>query len=240
MKKCLQVFYNKLSKYKSHIMLILVLTFLIFTAHEYYNKYFYILKDPNKIKNIIMSYGNYSILAYILLQILQVVAFFIPGEIIQIAGGYIYGTLLGSVLSIIGITIGSALAYGFSSYFGKPLVNKIISKKDLKFFNRVLNIGSINIVVFLLYLVPGIPKDALAYICGISSISFKNFIKYSTIARLPGIIVSAYFGAKITSGNKLLLTIIAFISICLFIVGVFKGEKIVKGLMKKDYARDDK
>lgn len=239
MKEFLQSFYNKLSKYKSHIMLVLVMIFFIFTAHEYYIKYSHILRDPNKVKNIIMSYGSYSILAYILLQILQVIAFFIPGEIIQIAGGYIYGTLEGSILSIIGITIGSALAYGFSSYYGKPLVNKIISKRDLKFFNRILNIGSINTIVFLLYLIPGIPKDALAYICGISSINFKNFIKYSTIARLPGILISAYFGAKINSGNKLLLITIAAISICLFIVGVFKGEKIIKGLMKKSYARDD-
>lgn len=233
-------FYSRFSKYKSHIMLSLILIFLIFTAHEYYIKYFNVLKDPNEVKNIIMSYGNYSILAYILLQILQVLAFFIPGEIIQIAGGYIYGTIWGSVLSIIGITLGSAMAYGFSSYYGKPLVNKIISKKDLRFFDRILNIGSINIIVFLLYLIPGIPKDALAYICGISSIGFKDFIKYSTIARIPGIVVSAYFGAKINGGNKLLLISIAAISICLFIVGVFKGERIVKGLMKKSYARDDK
>lgn len=239
MKKFLRSFYNKLSKYKSYIVLIVVAAFFIFAAYQYYIKYFYILKDPEKVKNIIMSYGNYSMLVYIALQIAQVVAFFIPGEIIQIAGGYIFGTVWGSILSIIGITLGSGMAYGFSSYYGKPLVNKIISKKDIKFFYRILNTGSINIIVLLLYVIPGIPKDALAYICGISNISFKEFIIYSTIGRLPGIFVSAYFGAKINGGNKTLLITIAVIAVLLFGIGIFKGEKIIKGLMKKNYARDD-
>ncbi|MBV7275736.1 TVP38/TMEM64 family protein [Clostridiaceae bacterium UIB06] len=232
-------FYDKLSKYKSYIMLILVGIFLVFVAYQYYAKYFNTLKDPNEVKNIIMSYGSYSMLVYIGLQVLQVVAFFIPGEIIQIAGGYIFGTLWGSVLSIIGITLGSALAYGFSRHYGKPLINMIISKKDIKFFDRILNLGNINIIVLLLYAIPGIPKDALAYICGISNINFKDFIVFSTVGRIPGILVSAYFGAKINGGNRTLLIMIAIISIVLFVVGVFKGEKIIKGFMKKGYARDD-
>lgn len=232
-------FYDKFSKYKSYIMLMLICIFLVFIAYQYYAKYFNLLKDPNKVKHIIMSYGSYSMLAYIVLQILQVVAFFIPGEIIQIAGGYIFGTVWGSVLSVIGITFGSALAYGFSHHYGKPLVNMIISKKDIKLFNRILNLGNINIIVFLLYAIPGIPKDALAYICGISNVSFKDFVVFSTIGRIPGIFVSAYFGAKINGNNKTLLIIIAILSIVLFLIGIFKGEKIIKSLMKKGYVRDD-
>lgn len=231
--------HNKLSEYKSHIVLMLILIFLIFIAYLYYHKYFLLFKNPVKLKKIIMSYGEYSVLVFFVLQVIQVVAFFIPGEIIQIAGGYIYGTVWGSILSLLGITTGSLIVYSVSNFFGKPLINKIISDKDLKFFERILNIGKINFIVFLLYLIPGIPKDVLAYICGISSITFKNFILYSTLGRIPGIVISAYFGSKIGVGNHSTLIIIAVVSILLFIIGVFKGEKIIAGIVKKGSSQEE-
>lgn len=225
--------YEKVKKYKSYIGFGVILIFIIYAGYEYYNKYFYILKDPIKIKNVIMSYGKYSIVAFIVLQIIQVVVFFIPGEIVQISGGYIYGAVLGTIISFIGITIGSIAVYCISYFYGKPLVQKIVSKKDFKYFDKLLNLGNINLIVFLLYLIPGIPKDILGYICGISKISIKNFIVYSSLGRIPGIIISAYFGAKIYSKNYTLLISISVVMIVLFMIGVFKGEKIVGKLIKK-------
>ncbi|AGY75797.1 TVP38/TMEM64 family protein [Clostridium autoethanogenum] len=229
-----------LKKYKSYIVLAIILFILIAVAYEYYNKYMYIFRDPNKIKNWIMSYGKYGVVVFLFVQFLQVVAFFIPGEIVQIAGGYIYGTLFGSIISILGITFGSIAAYSISRIYGKPLINKIISDKDLKFFHRILNLGSINFIVFLLYLIPGIPKDVLAYICGISNIRFKHFILYSTLGRLPGVIISAYFGSKIYTGNKMVLILIGIIMTLLFIIGVLKGEKIIVKITKNRTSESDK
>jgi uncharacterized membrane protein YdjX (TVP38/TMEM64 family) len=224
--------YGKLSRYQSRIILGSIVVFLAYVAYEYYVRYFDILSDPKRIKNIIISYGRYSIAAFLVLQIIQVIAFFIPGEIVQIAGGYIYGTFFGSILSILGITLGSIIAYGISNYLGKPFINKIISKKNMGFFDKLLNLGSINYIVFLLYLIPGIPKDVLAYICGISTINFKEFIMYSTLGRFPGIFISVYFGSKIYSENISVLVIISIITTILFSIGVIKGEKIIKYMIK--------
>lgn len=229
---------NKLSKNKSYIILGLIFIFLIFMAYEYYHRYFLLFKDPAKLKKIIMSYGKYSVLAFFILQVTQVVAFFIPGEIVQIAGGYIYGTTFGSGLSLLGITTGSIMVYFISNFYGKPLIDKIISDKDLKFFQRVLNLGKINSIVFLLYLIPGIPKDVLAYICGVSNITFKNFIFYSTLGRIPGIFVSAYFGAKINSGNRITLVAIGIIAVVLFLIGIFKGEKIISSIVRSNSSKE--
>lgn len=213
------------------IFSLLVMVFL-FVGYKYFHDYFYILKDPNEVRRIINSYGQYSILAFIVLQMLQVIVFFIPGEIVQIAGGYIFGTLFGSVISLIGISLGSIIIFIICNIYGKPFVEKIISKRHLNFFKKVLKLGSVNYIVFLLYLIPGIPKDALAYICGISDISLKNFVIYSTLGRFPGIFMSAYFGAKIGTDNKHLLIGIAIVATVLFLVGVIKGEKIIKNIIK--------
>lgn len=213
------------------IFSLLVMVFL-FVGYKYFHDYFYILKDPNEVRRIINSYGQYSILAFIVLQMLQVIVFFIPGEIVQIAGGYIFGTLFGSVISLIGISLGSIIIFIICNIYGKPFVEKIISKRHLNFFKKVLRLGSVNYIVFLLYLIPGIPKDALAYICGISDISLKNFVIYSTLGRFPGIFMSAYFGAKIGTDNKHLLIGMAIVATVLFLVGVIKGEKIIKNIIK--------
>jgi uncharacterized membrane protein YdjX (TVP38/TMEM64 family) len=231
---------KKLAEYRSYVVLGVIFVILSVVGYEYYHRYIYVFRDPNRIKDIIMSYGEYGVSVFLLIQVLQVVAFFIPGEIIQIAGGYIYGTLFGSILSIIGITAGSVIDYGIARVYGRPLIDKIVSKRHLKFFDKVLHLGSVNSIVFLLYLIPGIPKDILAYICGVSSISLKNFVLCSTFARLPGIIVSAYFGAKMYSGNKILLVSIAVVMILLFVVGVLKGEKIISKVVKRFQSENNK
>ncbi|MFL0194095.1 TVP38/TMEM64 family protein [Clostridium sp. WILCCON 0269] len=223
---------KNLKEYKFYGLLLIVFTVFIISAYEYYSKYICLFTEPHKIKNIVMSYGKYGVIVFVFIQVLQVVAFFIPGEIVQIAGGYIYGVFGGSVVSILGITLGNLIAYGVSRIYGRPLVNKIISYKNLKFFQTILDLGSVNFIVFILYLIPGIPKDILAYICGISRIKFKNFVFYSTLGRLPGIIISVYFGSKIYSGDKIIIISIALVSIFLFIVGIFKGEKILVKILK--------
>jgi uncharacterized membrane protein YdjX (TVP38/TMEM64 family) len=225
---------NLLYKNRAYLVLALTAIFIVFMAYEYYGEYFQELKNPKKIKSIVLSYGDYSIIAFLALQIIQVVAFFIPGEVMQIAGGYIYGAFIGGLLTLLGITLGSAIVYGLSRQYGKPLVKRIISDKQLSFFDKLLKLGSINYVVFLLYLIPGIPKDVLAYICGVSDITFKNFMMYSTLGRIPGIFISTYFGSRMYVGHKGVLIAIAVSMSILFIVGVFKGEKIVKALVKKE------
>lgn len=232
-KNILVKIFTLIKKNKEQIILWLLLIFLTFIAYQYFNKYFYSFKDPEKVKKIIMSYGKYSMPAFIILQFLQVAVFFIPGEIIQISGGFIYGTWYGGLLSIIGISLGSMFAYSASHYYGRPLLIKIINRENLNFFDKVSSYGKIDYVVFLLYLIPGIPKDALAYICGVSKLNLKKFLFLSTLGRVPGIFVSTYFGANINSGNNEVLIFIVILMSLLFFIGIYKGDKIIKSIVKK-------
>lgn len=223
---------NNLVKYKKLTVFIVFLIIFVYISYKYYY-YLYILKDPVKIKELILSYGRYSIIIFILFQIIQVIVFFIPGEIVQIAGGYIYGTFLGGVLSSIGIFLGSFMVYYISRYLGRDLVQKMISKDKFKFFNKILKSSNNVKVIFFLYLVPGIPKDALAYICGISNISFKEFIIFSTLGRIPAIFISTYFGNRIEVREFSTIIVIAFAMILLFIIGSLKGKSIIKRIFKE-------
>ena len=233
MKRIWNIIRVKVAENKQYIVLSIVLLIFIYIGYEYYFKYSYVLKNPNILKKIILSYGNFSILVFILMQILQVVVFFIPGEFIQVAGGYIFGTFLGGLLSLIGITLGSIAVYFISNDYGKPLVEKLLLNKKVKFFKKILKVGSKKNVVFIFYLIPGVPKDALAYICGVSNISFKDFCIYSTLGRMPGIFISSFFGQKIYAQDVTSLITIGITMSILVILGISKGNIIIKAMIKK-------
>lgn len=216
------------------IVLFLIVFIFIFEGFEYFKSCFFQLQKPEKIRNLVMSYGKYSVFAFIALQIFQVVVFFIPGEIVQIAGGYIYGVIKGSIISLTGITIGSLICFFISCKFGKAFVKRIISKNRLKYFEGILKYKKIKYIVFILYLIPGIPKDAAAYICGISDIKLKDFFIFSTLGRLPGIIISAYFGDRLIKGDLSGMAVIAVIMTILFIIGVLSEEKIIIKINKRN------
>ncbi|MGH4119301.1 TVP38/TMEM64 family protein [Clostridium sp.] len=223
---------SKAAKNKHYIVLEVVLLLFLYIGYEYFFKYADIIKDPNLLKEVILSYGNFSVLVFVLMHVIQVVIFFIPGEFIQIAGGYIFGTFLGAIFSLAGITLGSLFIYAICNSYGKPVVDKLILNKKVKFFKKILNAGSKKSVVFIFYLIPGIPKDALAYICGVSNISFKDFIIYSTLGRIPGIFISSFFGQKIYAWDLTTLITIGVITAILSIVGIFKGNTIIKSMTK--------
>ncbi|MDP4177787.1 MAG: TVP38/TMEM64 family protein [Bacillota bacterium] len=222
-----------MKKYRNQIVLFLITIIIIITAYQYFNKYFYIFKDPKKIRNMIISYGKYSTFAFAFLQFIQVVIFFIPGEVVQIAGGYIFGTLEGTLISMIGITLGTMFSFSVAHYFGKPLIEKIINEKSRNYFERVFKYGKIEYVVLMLYIIPGVPKDALSYICGVTEMKFKRFFIISTIGRIPGIVISAYFGSNIGINRNGRLIFVAIAAILLFGIGVFKGDKIIKMMVKE-------
>lgn len=224
----LENIWNKIKKYKLQIGVAIIIIFLVVTGYIYYSKYFYALKSPRKVKEYIISYGKFSFLAFFVMQVLQVVAFFIPGEIIEIAGGYIFGTAGGTLISLLGITVGSAIAFYISNKLGRPFVKKIARKQNVGFFEKMIKNGEIKYVITLIYLIPGLPKDILAYVCGITGVSGKEFIIYSTIGRIPGIFISAYFGDRITNGDIKMIIIIAVISSILFAIGVLKGKYLLK------------
>jgi len=219
--------------HKQFMVLTVVSLLFAYIGYEYYFEYSYMVKNPNILKGVILSYGNFSILVFILMQIFQVVIFFIPGEFIQIAGGYIFGAFPGAIISLVGITLGSVIVYLISNSYGKPYVEKVIMKKKVKFFRKILTVGSKKNVVFVFYLIPGIPKDALSYICGISNISFKDFIIYSTLGRIPAIVISSYFGQKIYAQDYTSLITIGVTMSILCALFIFKGNTIIKNMIKK-------
>ncbi|TAN41439.1 MAG: TVP38/TMEM64 family protein [Nitrospirae bacterium] len=141
--------------------------------------------DRERVKAFLDSLGPLSFAGFILLQTLQVVAAPIPGEVTGFLGGYLYGPGLGLILSTIGLTLGSFIAFSLSKFFGRPFVDRFVSKKTMAKYDYLLHHKGA-FLVFLLFLIPGTPKDILCYILGLGHLTIREFLLISTVGRFGG------------------------------------------------------
>jgi len=153
-----------------------------------------VLTDQERFKTWIASYGVYAAAVFVAAQFVQVVIFFIPGEVTQCAGGYIFGAWLGLVLSYLGITLGSLTAFALARLFEHRATDWLVDRQTVRQFDRLVYGQSGYWPLFLLFVIPGIPKDLLCYIAGLTPMPVGTFLVLSTIGRFPGVFLSSLFG----------------------------------------------
>ncbi|TXT49100.1 MAG: hypothetical protein FD137_807 [Spirochaetes bacterium] len=182
------------------------------------------------------SKGPYSPLVFIGIQIFQVVVFIIPGEITQAAGGFLFGFAEGALLSLAGILLGSAANYALGKALGRPFVRAVLGEHGIERAEATLRNRKKEMGYFLLFLIPGIPKDVLCYFAGMARAPLGTFLAASMAARLPGIIGSSLIGQSAFKGDlRFALGLTALASLA-FIFGLlwkkpmeaFIAEKINK------------
>ncbi len=146
---------------------------------------FHFFLDRARMSRFLDSLGMWGFAGFILLQVVQVVAAPIPGEATGILGGFLYGPALGILLSTVGLTIGSFIAFALSRAFGRPLTEKLVDKSTMDRFDYLLHHKG-KFLVFLLFLIPGFPKDYLCYILGLGHLSTLEFLGIASSGRLLG------------------------------------------------------
>jgi uncharacterized membrane protein YdjX (TVP38/TMEM64 family) len=144
--------------------------------------------DRERVSAFLASLGPLSFVGFIGLQALQVVAAPIPGEVTGVMGGFLYGPFLGLFLSTIGLTLGSWINFALSKTFGRPFVDRFVSKKTLDKYDYLLHHKGA-FLVFVLFLIPGFPKDILCYILGLGHLTTREFLIISTVGRFGGTVL---------------------------------------------------
>jgi uncharacterized membrane protein YdjX (TVP38/TMEM64 family) len=171
------------------------------------------------------SLGPLGLLGFILLQVIQVVAAPIPGEVTGLIGGYLYGPVMGVVWSTIGLTIGSYIAFALGRTFGRPFVEKFIDKSIMKRFDYLLHHKGA-FLVFLLFLIPGIPKDYLCYILGLGHLTTTEFLIIGGVGRLFGTILLTIGGDLIRHHQYRDFFILAGVAIVVVLLAMIFKKKL--------------
>ena len=174
----------------------------------------------------IEALGIVGVLIMLFIQILQVFVAFIPGEPVEILMGVMYGTVGGLLLSLLGCAIGSSLVFLAMRKFGQPLFEFFFEKKQLDRFAFLKNSKKLELFTFILFLIPGTPKDLLTYFAPLTSIDFKIFLIITIFARIPSIITSTYAGSSILEGNIIKTVLIFGATAIIGITGIIVGNKI--------------
>lgn len=182
-----------------------------------------------------MGAGKFGIM--FALEIAQIVLVILPGEPLEIMAGMCFGTFWGTVFIMATVCVATSLIFFFVRKFGRALVEEFFSKDKLdkiensKFFKEPKNI---EIVMTILFIIPGTPKDLLVYIGGLLPIKPVRFILISTFARFPSVITSTLMGASILEGNVKLSILIYIITFLVTLAIIFIVNKVDKNNITKD------
>ena len=184
-----------------------------------------LFSDREQIRLLISSFGTSAPPVFMLIQILQVIFAPVPGEATGFIGGYLFGTLPGFIYSSIGLTVGSWLNFVIGRFLGERYVRKRIPAHQFQKIDGLIKRQGV-IVLFILFLFPGFPKDYLCLALGVSTLPLKIFILLAAIGRMPGTFALSLQGAFLYEQNYVLLGVM--IGVCLILAFLCYGyrEKI--------------
>ena len=191
----------------------------------YKTNVFHFFMHRERLKAFIDSLGMWGFAGFILLQVVQVVAAPIPGEATGLLGGYLYGPVVGILLSTVGLTLGSYAAFSLSRLFGKPLTVRLVSAPTFERFNYLLHHKG-SFLIFLLFLIPGFPKDILCYILGLGPLTTLEFLAIASSGRLLGTGLLTLGGSYLRHGQYRQFFVIAGLAVVVVLVAMAYKDKL--------------
>ena len=190
-----------------------------------------ILSDADSFRSWLGGFGGFGELIFVLIRAAQTVVKFIPAEPLEIASGYAWGAVGGMLLCLIGNLIGTLIIFALVRRFGERIVGIFFPVKRLKRlgnFEQLYDSKRVYPILFLLYLIPGSPKDGFTYIAGLLPIKLLPFLLVTFIARIPSVLSSTLCGGAIAEGEYLAAIIIFVATAILAIIGGVLYKKMSK------------
>ncbi|MDO4502338.1 MAG: VTT domain-containing protein [Coriobacteriia bacterium] len=184
--------------------------------------------------NLVKDQGSMGMFAMIGVQVLQIIVAPIPGEVVEVAAGMIYGSLLGTLLLTVGNIIASSLIFLVVHKLGAPFVQEMVSTKSLDRFYEFEHSGKLSVLTFILFLLPGMPKDTFTYLLALTSMEMKQFLILTTTARLPVLFATLLVADGYADGNLVLPTVVLIALVVASVVGIAKRDFIMSKLVRKD------
>ena len=135
------------------------------------------------------------------IQLLQIFVALIPGEPVELMLGYVWGPWLGTFTCLLGIFIGTLTIFLLVRKLGMKFVKKVVGTDDLTKYKFLSDKNKVDITIFILFFIPGTPKDLFTYFVGLTDMRFGAFLAISLIARAPSILTSTIGGQLLESGN---------------------------------------
>lgn len=186
------------------------------------------INDPENFRIWIDSFGFSGRLIYILIVAVQVVLAVIHDGPLQIAGGYAFGSLQGALYFIVGFVLGSLAAFLLARRFGKMFISLFFHESKYEKIIDDLRGRNLYILVFLLYLVPGAPKDLLTYCFGTTNIKLHYFLLLAALGRFPAVLLTTLITQNIVERNIAMILGALSVALLLYFAGLLTRRYLKK------------
>ncbi len=222
---------NKKRITKVSIIVLIIVALCIFVIDKVGYGFF---TDPTQLKEFISSFGIWAPFVFFSLQFLQVIMAFIPGNVLGVVGGGLFGHFNSFLLNASAIYIGSIVMFMLGKHFSEKVALKFVKEETYHHYLEIVSGKKGKLTLFIAFLLPFFPDDALCLIAGSSNLTYKEFLIFLFLGRTPGIIYPSFLGAGIMGKDyKLLVAISAIYGIILFIIYIFRN-KIIKDDIKDE------
>lgn len=204
------------------IIIIAIISLLLYQPFEN------LLNDPTILKQQLDNFGNWGKVFLALAMMLQIVIVFLPGEIIEVASGFCYGTFEGMLICLSGAIAGTIIIYSTVNKYGIKLVNKFFDNNQIHEISFLKKEKHLEVIIFIIFFIPGTPKDILTYLAPFTKIPMSSFILITTIARIPSVITSTIGGNALYDQNYHFTLFVFVITAIISIIGLFCYKKYLR------------
>lgn len=186
------------------------------------------VSEPERFRAWVDAYGIWSRLAFVGMVVLQVFVAFIPGEPLEIAAGYAFGAVEGTLLCTAGMTLGGLLVFWFVRRFGVRAVEAFLPREKIESLRFLRSSRRVSGFVALVFLLPGTPKDVLSYCVGLTRIKLRQWLMITSLCRIPSVVTSTIGGDALGSGRLPAAAGIFAATICISLAGLHLYKRLCR------------
>lgn len=194
-----------------------------------YNEVARLYQNKTELRQLLQEWGWMAPAIFIGIQALQVILSPVPGEATGLLGGFLFGLAPGFLYSTLGLTLGTFVAFGIGRWLGAKIIRRFVADHIWEKMGFIVEAEGA-ILAFILFLIPGFPKDIISYLFGISPMPFWLFAVVSTLGRLPGTWVLTAQGAKVATGEFVKLALLMAVMTAVALPLYYYRDRIVKRL----------
>ncbi len=208
-------------------LLVAFSVYLVVTGAPSWRFVLRLYQDKAFLKSTVESWGYMGPIVFMLIQALQVIISPIPGEATGLAGGFLFGVGLGFLYSTIGLTAGTLACFGIGRWLGASFIQRFVAEHHWAKMGFIVEAEGA-ILCFLLYLIPGFPKDIISYLFGLSPMPFWVFAVVSTLGRAPGTWILSAQGNQVAPGQLRELALLLAATTAIVIPLYYYRHRIVR------------
>ncbi len=179
--------------------IVVLIIFILIVSYLFVNRFGEITKNPHKIREIVVGYGMWGYVVFSLFNIFQIIFAPIPGHVVTISSGILFGFVKGVIITWVSVIIGGSIVMVISRFYGRKMLDYLLDRKAQKFEMTITRKGIP--FILLLSIFPNPIGDGLFYLAGLTTIPLRILLPIISMGRLPGIIISVLVGDKLLTAG---------------------------------------